>query len=30
VQVPRDQKEAQQFWLALLDAARQATGARRS
>jgi LuxR family maltose regulon positive regulatory protein len=27
LQVPRDQHDAQQFWLALLDAVRQATGA---
>jgi LuxR family transcriptional regulator, maltose regulon positive regulatory protein len=27
VQVQRDQRDAQQFWLALLDAVRQATGA---
>src|SRR5579864_9515458 len=27
VQVPRDQQDAQQFWLALLDAIRHATGA---
>jgi LuxR family maltose regulon positive regulatory protein len=27
VQVQRDQQDAQQFWLALLDAVRQATGA---
>ena len=27
VQVPRDQQDARQFWLALLDAVRRATGA---
>ena len=27
LQVPRDQHDAQQFWLALLDAVRRATGA---
>jgi LuxR family maltose regulon positive regulatory protein len=26
VQVPRDQRDGQQFWLALLGAVRQATG----
>jgi LuxR family transcriptional regulator, maltose regulon positive regulatory protein len=30
VQVQRDQRDAQQFWLALLDAVRHATGANRS